>query len=163
MQWIDEVDIEQRKQAAEQIQVTELDIERAFEKIKGKTSKSPGPNMLNYYIIRMCWQADKEYFLGLVQKEVNSFDSPLEWSKVNMRPIYKGKGDKQDPNSYRLITLADCFYKFIEGVVLVKFRDDFEREFGRNQFGFSTGVGTHTCIERMHNQQHQRYFGHNVG
>ena len=47
MQWIDEVDIEQRKQAAEQIQVSELDIERAFEKIKGKTSKSPGPKMLN--------------------------------------------------------------------------------------------------------------------
>jgi hypothetical protein len=46
-------------------------------------------------------------------------------------------------------------YKFIEGVVLGKMRDDFEREFDNN-FGFRTGVSTHSAIERMYNQQRQR-------
>ena len=99
MEWIDLVDLEEHKEFAETIDIGQDDIERTFDRLKGKTSKSPGPNNLNYYIIKLAWQSNPEYFLALVQHEINSFESPQEWSKVNMRPIYKGKGDKQDPNA----------------------------------------------------------------
>ena len=60
MSWIDEINIENLKESAEEIIVDMQDIERTFSKLKGKTTKAPGPNLINQYIIKLAFKSHPE-------------------------------------------------------------------------------------------------------
>ena len=40
------------------------------------------------------------------------------WKRANVIPLYKGKGDRSHPSSYRPISLCFCFEKLLEKVVV---------------------------------------------
>ena len=42
---------------------------------------------------------------------------PDAWRVAKILPLYKGKGDKSDPNSYRPISLTSCIGKVLEAIV----------------------------------------------
>ena len=42
---------------------------------------------------------------------------PDMWRVAQVIPIYKGKGDKTDPNSYRPISLASCVGRVLETII----------------------------------------------
>ena len=64
--------------------------------------------------------------------------------KVDIKPIYKNKGDKMDPKNYRPITILSCLGKLFTAVLserLTKYFDDFFI-LNENQCGFRKGYST---------------------
>ena len=55
--------------------------------------------------------------------------TPESWGKGILIAIFKNKGSKSDPNSYRGVTLNSCISKMFSAVLnnrLTKFSDEFE-------------------------------------
>jgi hypothetical protein len=79
--------------------------------LKNNKSSSAFDNILNEYFK----YADNDEFLSLISQFVNIvLDSgifPEIWSRGIILPLYKNKGDNEDPNNYRGITILSCFGK----------------------------------------------------
>jgi hypothetical protein len=109
-----------------------------------KNGKSPGiDNILNEYI-----KASKEQMLpiyvSLFNIVLNTGLIPSQWSEGIIIPIYKNKGDPQQPDNYRPITLLSCISKLFTSVLnerLNKFlqHNDILLE---NQAGFRSDYST---------------------
>ena len=77
---------------------------------------------------------------------------PEYWLLGNIKPIYKNKGDKQDPKNYRPITILSCMEKLFTALLnnrLNKFSDDF-RIIKENQAGFRKHNSTADNIFVIH-------------
>lgn len=69
---------------------------------------------------------------------------PEAWLEGKIRPIYKNKGDKSDPENYRPITILSCLGKLFTAVLnnrLTKFLDTYEL-LNENQAGFRKSYST---------------------
>ena len=70
--------------------------------------------------------------------------TPEKWSLGIIHPIYKNKGDPQDPNSYRGITLVSCLGKVYMAIInemLNSFANSKEL-ITKSQAGFWKGYAT---------------------
>ena len=79
---------------------------------------------------------------------------PEEWSKGITSPIYKHKGDKANPDSYRGITILSCFEKLFTAVLskrLTKYLDNMnllceeQAEF-RKSYGTTNHISNLKCL-----------------
>jgi hypothetical protein len=73
---------------------------------------------------------------------------PESWGKGILIPIFKNKGSKSDPNSYRGVTLNSCINKMFSAVLnnrLTKFSNGFEL-ITNAQAGFRKGFSTNDNI-----------------
>ena len=52
-----------------------------------------------------------QYYTKLFNLILESGHMPADWCQSAIRPIYKNKGDIDDPNNYRGISLLSCFGK----------------------------------------------------
>lgn len=48
MEWIDNVNLDELKYTAEDIRVSIDDVKYTFKNLRGRKSKAPGPNLINY-------------------------------------------------------------------------------------------------------------------
>ena len=79
-------------------------------------TKNTIDDMLHIYVLLLNIILDK----GII---------PESWEKGILIPIFKNKGLKSDPNSYRRVTLNSCISKMFSAVLnnrLTKFADEFE-------------------------------------
>jgi len=53
---------------------------------------------------------------------------PQAWLDRTIQRIYKGKGNKNDPNSYRGITLQSCIAKAFAKIINIRLSDYLERK-----------------------------------
>ena len=67
---------------------------------------------------------------------------PEEWRTGLIVPIWKKKGDVQDPGKYRGITLLSHIMKLLERILDGRIRKRVEQEFGEEQQGFRKCRGT---------------------
>ena len=77
---------------------------------------------------------------------------PESWGKGILILIFKNKGLKSDPNSYRGVTLNSCISKMFSAVLnnrLTKFSDEFEL-ITYAQTGFRKGFSTNDNIFILH-------------
>lgn len=82
------------------------------------TSKAPGPDKINFRILRMIWEWDSERPIDMVQHTIRLGYQPLRWKRA--RGILLEKGGKRDltlVESYRVISLLSCLGKVVEKVV----------------------------------------------
>ena len=87
-------------------------------------AKAPGPNKINFRILRMIWDWDKERIISMVQQAIRLGYHPKEWEKS--RGILLEKGGKRDLSlvrSYRVISLLNCMGKVVEKVVANQLSD----------------------------------------
>ena len=69
---------------------------------------------------------------------------PQQWCIGYIRPLYKNKGDPNDPNNYRGITITSCSGKLFTTLInsrLDKFVENMEL-IGLEQAGFRSGYST---------------------
>ena len=81
-------------------------------------TKAPGPDKINFQILRMIWSWDKKRMTNLVQHAIRLGYHPQEWKKA--RGILLEKGGRRDfslVRSYRVISLLNCMGKVLEKVV----------------------------------------------
>ena len=122
--------------------ITELEVTEAINGLK--LGKSPGyDEILNEHI-----KSTKYLFMPLYIKLFNIiFDTgilPDVWLEGKIRPIYKNKGDRLNPDNYRPITVLSCFSKLFTSILndrLSKFLD-IHTALGENQAGFRQGYST---------------------
>lgn len=82
-------------------------------------TKAPGPNKINFQILRMIWSWDKLEITRLVQHAIRLGYHPKEWKKARGILLEKpGKRDYGLVRSYRVISLLNCMGKLIEKVVV---------------------------------------------
>ena len=73
---------------------------------------------------------------------------PSEWCISFISPIYKNKGQKDDPNNYRGISIISCLGKLFTALInerLTKFAD-LNEIIGEEQAGFRAGYSTQDHI-----------------
>ena len=111
---------------------------------KLKNNKAGGEDaIINVYI-----KTTSNQFIEIYEKLFNLiFDTgfiPESWVVGNIIPIYKNKGDSNDPKNVRPITLVSCLGKLFTAILserLSKYSDDFFVMHG-NQCGFRQGYCT---------------------
>ena len=82
------------------------------------TSKAPGPDKINFRILRMIWEWNSNRLIVIVQQSIRLGYQPKRWEKA--WGILLEKGGKRDwslVNSYRVISLLNCLGKVVEKVV----------------------------------------------
>ena len=108
---------------------------------KLKSRKCPGPdNILNKFLKYSPKNILELYTYVILKCGV----VPQQWCIGYIRPLYKNKGDPNDPNNYRGITITSCLGKLFTTLInsrLGKFVEDMET-IGPEQAGFRSGYST---------------------
>lgn len=93
--------------------------EKIFHALMSQSAtKAPGPDKINFRILRMIWDWDKVRMTSMVQQAIRLGYHPREWKKA--RGTLLEKGGKRDfglVRSYRVISLLNCMGKVVEKVV----------------------------------------------
>lgn len=90
----------------------------AFALLSQSATKAPGPDKINFQIIRMLWEWDKEQIASTIQQAIRLGYHPKAWKRA--RGILLEKGGKRDfglVRSYRVISLLNCMGKVFEKVI----------------------------------------------
>ena len=97
--------------------------------ISGELLKAGGETMIHglHAVLSAIWQS------GTI---------PSDWKKGLVVPIWKGKGDRQDCNNYRGITLLSVPGKVLAHVLLMRIRSQLLKYQRPEQSGFSPGKST---------------------
>ena len=98
------------------LKITEEKI--AYALMSQSATKAPGPDKINFQIIRMLWEWDKEQITGMIQQAIRLGYHPKAWKRA--RGILLEKGGKRDfglVRSYRVISLLNCMGKILEKVI----------------------------------------------
>lgn len=80
--------------------------------------KAPGPDKINFQILRMIWEWDKMQITSMVQQVIRLGYYPKAWKRA--WGILLEKGGKRDfglVRSYRVISLLNCMGKILEKAV----------------------------------------------
>ncbi|KAK2702871.1 hypothetical protein QYM36_006842 [Artemia franciscana] len=97
--------------------------------VHNKMLRALPPNFLVplLYLFNRCWES------GSV---------PSAWNSSILVPIYKGKGDRSDPASYRPIALTSCIAKLYEKMIKLRFEPLIDNSLIAEQAGFRKGRST---------------------
>ena len=116
------------REIAEQILNIEFTVEEIFACVKAlKNGKACSTDMILNEFIKSTFDKMKEIYVGLFNRILNEGQIPESWTIGMIVPIYKNKGEKDDFNSYRGITLLSCLGKLFTSVInsrLNRFADE---------------------------------------
>ena len=96
--------------------ITEEKISHAL--MSQSAKKAPGPDKINFEILRMIWEWDKIRITSMIQQSGRLGYHPKAWKKA--RGILLEKAGKRDfglVRSYRVISLLNCMGKILEKVI----------------------------------------------
>ena len=88
---------------------THQEIAAAIPKLKNV--KAGGSDQLINEFLKHSRNEFVQYYTKLFNLILESGHMPADWCQSAIRPIYKNKGDIDDPNNYRGISLLSCFGK----------------------------------------------------
>ena len=106
-------------------------------------NKSPGPDKIKSRIFVKLVDSIAPSLSIIFQNSYNTGTVPSSWKEANITPIFK-KGDKKDPEYYRLVSLTSILCKVMESI-LKDYLLDFLREnnvLSNKQYGFPPGRST---------------------
>ena len=112
-----------------------------------EAKKSSGYDLINNKIIKQTSFVIAPFLEKLFNKCLDDGVFPEVFKIAKVTPLYKG-GDKQDPNSYRPISLLPCLGKLFEKIISTRLIDFFEKYelFSEHQFGFRKNYNTELAI-----------------
>ena len=102
-------------------------------------------------IFRECSESLKEPLTFLFNRCLIDSEIPCEWKTAIVRPHYKGKGEKLDPDSYRPISVLPPIAKVFESLLADRISAYFESNklFCQEQFGFRKGLSCEHALNYM--------------
>lgn len=108
---------------------------------KLKINKAAGTDNIQPELIKYGGRVLKKEMHKLMLKIWSSESMPEEWKRGIICPIYK-KGDRQDCNNYRPITLLNIAYKILASLLNQRLCDIVETQIGEQQSGFRRNRST---------------------
>ena len=119
---------------------------------KLKNNKTPGiDNILNEFI-KHCPKELHPAIVRLFNIILESGKVPSEWTVGIIKALYKNKGDIEDANNYRGITLLSCLGKLFTSIINTRLYDYVTKEnlLGNEQVGFRPKHSTLDHIFALH-------------
>ena len=89
-------------------EIIDSEVETAITALKKR--KSPGPDKITNEQIKYAGEAMVKRFVKIFNTIIKTVRTPREWKQSDMIIIYK-KGDKQEIENYRSISLSPTFTK----------------------------------------------------
>ena len=126
-----------------------------------KNGKAHGEDLLPNEFLKHSTNSLLKFILELFNAVFESGIVPTDWTIGLIRPIYKKKGNPDDPNNYRGITLLSCLGKLFTAVLnhrLNLYLEDFEK-IGNEQAGFRNNHSTLDHIFTLHSLLELYLFG----
>lgn len=89
-----------------------------------------------------------EAILPMINECLVSGHYPITFKKTLIIPVYKGVGDKRDPNNYRPISIISNLAKIFEKLLYKRIMEFLTKEkfFAPSQFGFLPGSNTTAAV-----------------
>ena len=116
---------------------------------RASSRKATGPD----YIANEHLKQSKDYLLQAWTRLFNlcleQRKIPKDWENSFLKVIYKGKGDPQDANSYRGISLLCAPYKILTQLINDRIINNVGHLLPETQFGFRRGRSTRTPLENL--------------
>lgn len=123
---------------------SDADVRSALESVN--LNAAPGPDGVTPRLARRLLSDFKsfQFFVLFFNLCFDTAMVPVQWSRSHVFVLYKGKGARGDPNSYRGINLLSVFMKIYEKLLLSRLTDwaSSHNLLGREQFAFRSGSST---------------------
>lgn len=103
-----------------------------------------GPDDIPSEIFRC--PAVRAHVLPLLNSLLDVDMLPTEFIHATLVPLYKRKGNADDPSSYRPIVLSSVLLKIIHKMILLRLRDAVDKHLMCYQSAYREGLGTHMSI-----------------
>lgn len=107
---------------------------------------APGPDGVSPRVLRRLFDTPSTllFFVHFLNACFSFARVPSQWARSHIFVLYKGKGARADPNSYRGINLLSVFMKVYEKLLLARLsRWAVDKKcLGREQFAFRSGCST---------------------
>ena len=129
-------------------QITLEEIEKAIKSLK--YNKAAGIDEIENEYIKTTFEIYKNIYLNLFNLILQTGCFPEEWAIGLIIPIFKNKGNKNDPNNYRGITLISCLAKLFTTILNNRLKSYLENILLENQAGFREGYSTLDHIFTLH-------------
>ena len=120
-----------------------------------KKGRAPGIDEMRVEMVMAAGESGISWKKRLLNTCMRQGKVPEEWRTRLIVPIWKKKGDVQDPGKYQGITLLGHIMKLLERILDARIQKKVEQELGGEQQGFRKGRGTtdgmfalrHVCIK----------------
>ena len=122
------------------IEITDMEVTRG---VKGmKKGRAPGWDEMRAEMVEVAGEIGGRWTKRLLNTCMKQCKVPEDWRTGLLVPIWKQKGDAQDPWKYRGITLLCHIMKLLERILDKRLRERIEPELGEEHLGFRNGRGT---------------------
>lgn len=122
------------------IQITTKEIRETIEKTKNK--KAPGPDNICMEHLKDSKEILLPLWTELFNKCIHTASIPDNWRTAKIKVLYKGKGDADNPNSYRGVALENSVFKIFTKVLTNRLDKETTSQIPECQFGFRRGRST---------------------
>ena len=122
------------------IEITDMEVTSG---LKGmKKGRAPGWDEMRADMVEEAGKIGARWTKRLLNACMRQCKVPEDWRIGLIVPIWKRKGDAQDPGKYRGITLLSHIMKLLERILDKRLREKVEHKLGEEQLGFRKGRGT---------------------
>ncbi len=111
-------------------------------------SRSRGPDMYPPFFLKKIAKNISRPLCTIFAVSLSSQTVPVDWKLANVTAIYKGKGSRHDPKSYRPISLTSVVCKIMEKIIRkAMFKHlDLNNLISSSQHGFRSAFSTTTQL-----------------
>lgn len=129
-------------------QVTEVEVKQHIKQLR---NSSTGPDNVHNRCLKNYTEALVKHLTKLFNQILIQGYIPNEWKKANIILLLKPKKDKQQPSSYRPISLLSCLGKLLEKIIKQRLMLELERRniLPQHQAGFRPKRSTTYNIVRL--------------
>lgn len=91
---------------------------------------------LNYFILKKCAFSLSLPLSLVFSKSYDTSEIPRQWRTGYIVPIFKKKGNRNNPNNYRSVTITSPVVRILEVILTRQIKNVFGDRIYRNQFFF---------------------------
>lgn len=114
---------------------------------KLKNNRTSGEDGIIAELLKHMENETTKDLTGIIQKIWEEEELPKDWKCALIHPLHK-KGDKEDVNNYRGISLLQVTYKILSACLLKRTQQQLEYKIGEYQAGFRPN---RSCTEQIFN------------
>ncbi|KAJ4427009.1 hypothetical protein ANN_26808 [Periplaneta americana] len=115
----------------------------------GRNNRAPGPDGISNEHLKMAAPILTETWTALLNKCLEEGEIPEEWRKSKLKLLYKGKGDTNNPDSYRGIALESAGLKVLTRAIANRVIRRIEPLLPEEQFGFRPKRSTLMAVSNL--------------